>query len=421
MLFKKKKENQHSWPQIFSEYNKSLALISDIKQLNQNFKARIKELVAVEKVLVLLGEPDHGQFQPYITNSVNSTDIPSITFNYHDKLIFWLEVNRTHLLVDSAREVLSFLDDHERELIYKNQIHYIYPFIVMNKVKGLVLLGKKTDGSSFTIDETEVLNTFLGQSAFAFENALLNHQQRERVRKMYRADRLATLGELAAGAAHEIRNPLTSIRSTIQYLAKKTGDKDDKEMVSDLLGEVDRINEIINGMLSFSRNEKVHHEEVNLKEILSQVLKLVNNAAKKKKIDLQVNYASDDEIIYVDQSQLKQVIINVLMNAIQAITKESGSIQVSVVLSRGSSEIGNENPLPYYLIEVEDNGKGIDDKEIERLFDPFYTTKPEGTGLGLSISYGIIQKHGGDVEIKSTVGVGTKVIIKLPKKPVHKK
>jgi two-component system, NtrC family, sensor kinase len=420
MLFNKKKENQLVWPQILSEFNKSLALISDIKQLNENFNAKIKELVRVNDVLVLLCEPDRDEFYPVIRDAEFS-DQESITLNYSDKLIFWLEVNRTHLLVDSSQDILSFLDDHERELIRQNKVHYIYPFVVMNKVKGVVMLGKKADGTPFSKSEIEVLNTFLGHSAFAFENALLYHQQRERVRKMYRADRLATLGELAAGAAHEIRNPLTSIRSTIQYLVKRMTNKDDKEMVMDLIGEVDRINEIINGMLSFSRNEKVHHEEVNLREILEQILKLVNNAAKKKQVTFQYNFSSAEEMILVDQSQIKQVIINVLMNAIQAIDKEPGMINFSVHLSRSASEIGSEKGLPFYIIEVDDNGKGIEEKEVERLFDPFYTTKPEGTGLGLSISYGIIQKHGGDIEIKSTVGVGTKVKIKLPKKPIHKK
>jgi signal transduction histidine kinase len=283
----------------------------------------------------------------------------------------------------------------------------------MNQVKGLVLLGEKLSGQKYINSDIELLKTFLDPAAFAFENAFLYQQQKERTRKMYRADRLATLGELAAGTAHEIRNPLTTIRSTIQYLGKRLEDPKDKIMAHDLISEVDRINEIIQRMLSFARPEKPSMEKSKLKEIIHQTITLVQTTAKKKNISIELEYDTEEELIVADTGQLRQVMLNVIMNAVQAIEKQNGEIHITVNMAPGSTNhyIADKQ---YFIIRVRDNGKGIPKKDIDKIFDPFFTTKPDGTGLGLSITYGIIQKHGGEIEITSEENKGTTVTIKLP-------
>ena len=228
---------------------------------------------------------------------------------------------------------------------------------------------------------------------------------------MYRADRLATLGELSAGAAQEIRNPLTSIRSSIQFLKRMLNDPTDIEMANDLISEVDRINDIIEGMLSFAKPQPLKKENTQLKTILIQTVQLVLNTARKNEIDIGFNYQAEREDIFADPSQLKQVFLNIIMNSIQAIESVPGKIEINVIFSEGKS-----NYTPVYLIEFIDNGEGISNEDIDKIFDPFYTTKNEGTGLGLSISYGIINQHGGDIEFFSEPGKGTKVKIRIPLK-----
>jgi signal transduction histidine kinase len=228
---------------------------------------------------------------------------------------------------------------------------------------------------------------------------------------MYRADRLATLGELSAGAAHEIRNPLTSIRSSIQFLKRKLNDSTDIEMANDLISEVDRIYDIIEGMLSFAKPQPLKKENTQLKTILIQTVQLVLNTARKLEIDIGLNYQADREDIFADPSQLKQVFLNIIMNSIQAIKSTPGKIEINVIFSEGKN-----NYAPVYLIEFIDNGEGISNEDIDKIFDPFFTTKNEGTGLGLSISYGIINQHGGDIEFFSEPGKGTKVKIRIPLK-----
>jgi signal transduction histidine kinase len=332
-------------------------------------------------------------------------------FNTSDKLVFWLSVNKTFLNISQYPQVFAFFTKREQELIERKSISLIYPFIVMNQVRGMVCIGSKENDVPFDNNELQYLKIFLDQAGFAFENALLYQAQKERTRKMYRADRLATLGELSAGAAHEIRNPLTSIRSSIQFLKRKLNDSTDIEMANDLISEVDRINEIIEGMLSFAKPQPLKKENTHLKTILTQSVQLVSNTARKKEIDICLNYQAGREDIFADPSQLKQLFLNIIMNAIQAIESVPGKIEINVIFSEGKNKY-----IPVYLIEFIDNGEGISNENIDKIFDPFYTTKNEGTGLGLSISYGIINQHDGDIEFFSEPSKGTKVKIRIPLK-----
>jgi signal transduction histidine kinase len=235
---------------------------------------------------------------------------------------------------------------------------------------------------------------------------------------MYRADRLATLGQLAAGAAHEIRNPLTSIRSTIQYLRKNLKESKESTLVSGLIDEVDRINGIIEGLLSFSKPAKPEIKTVNLELLLKQTLILVETTARKQKVDISLDYDSEQSSLKADPALLKQVFLNVIMNSLEAIG-ENGNVQVRVDFIRKGGRFAPQSDS-YYFISFQDSGPGIPRANMDHIFDPFFTTKKEGTGLGLSISYRIIHQHNGDIEVESTSenrdreNHGTKVTITLP-------
>lgn len=408
---KGKRKSQQDLTQAISELNKSFSLITDLVQLRDNFVARVKEITTTRYVTVFLMDHDYGRYYPIGKEVNNVSELEGVFFQPGDKLIFWLNVNKTLLNIPESSEVFSFFTDREKEVLQRIGAVIVYPFVSMNQVKGLVVLGEKESGN-YNPDELRLLSILFEQASFAFENSLLYMQQRERASKMYRADRLATLGELAAGAAHEIRNPLTSIRSTIQYLKNRITDHEDKSMAEDLINEVDRINDIIQGMLSFAKPVELRIEETDFYQLISQTIRMVKNSAEKKGIKLELDFDSDCKIIFVDTGQIKQVLINILMNAVQAIQKPAGIIKISV---RGlTSEYKPLDRNTFYLIEIRDNGPGIPQNLLEKVFDPFYTTKQEGTGLGLSITYSIINRHRGDIEIQSELGKGTIVKIKLP-------
>jgi two-component system, NtrC family, sensor kinase len=412
MFFKQGKNDlTQDFNRFLSEMNESFSIITDLEQLKDNFSARLKELLKTDHIYILMLNPDLNRYLSVENITTNSQNDDILYFNTSDKLIFWLSVNKTFLDVSQNPQVFAFFTKREQDLLKKRSISLIYPFIVMNQVRGMVCIGGKENDVPFDNNELHYLKIFLDQAGFAFENALLYQSQKERTRKMYRADRLATLGELSAGAAHEIRNPLTSIRSSIQFLKRKLKDSTDIEMANDLISEVDRINEIIEGMLSFAKPQPLKKENTQLKTILIQTVQLVSNTARKKDIEICLNYQAGREDIFADPGQLKQLFLNIIMNAIQAIENIPGKIDINVIFSERKNKY-----TPAYLIEFIDNGKGISNDNIDKIFDPFYTTKNEGTGLGLSISYGIINQHGGDIEFFSEPGKGTKVKIKIPLK-----
>lgn len=412
MFFKQSNNDlKQNLNRFLSEMNESFSIITDLQQLKDNFSARLKELLKTDNIYILMLNPDLNRYLPVGNTTANSQPGDLIYFSTSDKLIFWLSVNKTFLEINQNPQVFQFLTGREQELLKQKDISLIYPFIVMNQVRGMVCICERENNLPFDKNELQYIKIFLDQAGFAFENALLYQVQKERTRKMYRTDRLATLGELAAGAAHEIRNPLTSIRSTVQFLRKKLNDSDDIEMANDLISEVDRINEIIEGMLSFAKPQPLKKENAKLKTILLQTIQLISNTARKEGVEICLNYQAKSEDIFADSSQLKQVFLNIIMNSIQAIEKEPGRIDINVISS--DRQYGY---TPEYLIEVIDNGIGISNDYIDKIFDPFFTTKNEGTGLGLSISYGIINQHGGDIEFFSNPGIGTKVKIRIPSK-----
>ena len=286
----------------------------------------------------------------------------------------------------------------------------------MNQTNGTIFIGKKNDGTRFSEQELNLLSILINQANFAIEHASLYEIQTERLKKMYRTDRLATLGELAAGAAHEIRNPLTAIRSTIQYLSKDfSSDPAKSEMMTELISEVERINKIVQGLLSFARPSALDASEVNIEQLINQTLLLVTNTLRKQNIEVEFEYFTDNTTIQADAEQLKQVFLNIILNAVEAMNRNTPDRSRTLIISIEKGAPINPHSR-YLIISFEDTGRGIEQKDIENVFNPFFTTKEEGTGLGLAICYGIINRHEGEIEVKSTPGKGTCMNVKLPQR-----
>ncbi|MCE5272441.1 GAF domain-containing protein [bacterium] len=404
--------------QALSEFSRSLTLIVDLEQLKDNVISALRELYPMGSLAIFLLNLELNRFQ--LAAWRGDTQAPEVRpgFAPEDPLIRWFTVNETHLSLPHSPDIASFFKPEEHAVLEAVQAETILPLISMNRLIGVICLGRLAGSGQLKESDYEFLHNLAGQAALAFENAYLYQQQKARLRRMYRADRLATLGQLAAGAAHEIRNPLTSIRSTIQYLQRDIQDPVKQALVRELIEEVDRINGIIEGLLSFSRPAKAEISSVDLRALLSQVLALASATALKRGIALDLEYVPAETELSADPALLKQVFLNVLMNAIEAL-EGGGHIQVRVELAdRGRG--GSHTQRKMFHVLFSDNGPGIPAENMERIFDPFFTTKKEGTGLGLSICYGIIQQHGGDIEIESRTADaesrehGTRVAVTLP-------
>lgn len=231
-----------------------------------------------------------------------------------------------------------------------------------------------------------------------------------------RSDRLAVVGQLAAGAAHEIRNPLSAIRGTIQLLNRKLQKIPESEPLlaktKSMIDEVDRINRIVAGMMDMSKEGTLHLTRVPVNKILHDVGYIVEGNFKEAGVGLEFAIEENLPEISVDVSEMKQVFLNLYQNALQAM-KTNGKLTVAADLVRG-----NEGGGDFVRVRLTDTGCGIDAKHLEKIFAPFFTTKTDGTGLGLSIVHRIVEEHKGRITADSVVGQGTTFTVMLPPAPV---
>ena len=398
------KKVDESFPlHVFKEFEESLNLIEDLDQIALNFLGKVREIVPADRLVLFIYDQDSGRFKAAAWQGAHESDLKGLSFGRTDPLVKWLKVNKACFDVKGQPGVLEYLSPREKEVLSFLGAELCFPIISMNRLIGVFFIGRKPSGEPFGRREISFISSLTPQIGIALENAILYKEQRERFRRMLRADKLATIGELAAGAAHEIRNPLTAVKSSLQYLQDKNPDETARKLLATALEETGRIEEILSGMLSFSRPSEMKKERHDLLETLRECLELISFQARKNKIAIiQANQAAPI-ILAADRSQLKQVFLNILLNAVQAMPA-GGEIRVQASVLDGVKAV----------VSVADTGEGIQEENLDRIFDPFFTTKKGGTGLGLSICYGIVKSHEGEIEVTSRPGQGTTVIVKLP-------
>jgi signal transduction histidine kinase len=272
--------------------------------------------------------------------------------------------------------------------------------------RGFLLLGRPGDGPLSEQDRA------LAQSVLAtspFGAAAESAGARDR---LAHADRLAAIGTLAAGVAHEIRNPLVSVRTFIQLLPERLDDEEFRTSFRDLaLGEIDRICGLINDLLAFSRPGPAERESTDVAELVCQITRLLDAEARKQDVRLVCEAAAGTPRVWANEAQLKQVLMNVVLNGIQA-CPGAGRVRVTTRAERGDAE-------RCCVIDVADTGPGIGDGDGARIFDPFFTTKPLGSGLGLFIARRIVEDHAGSIHTARGPEGGCLVTIRLPAEGGH--
>ncbi|EOD1042575.1 two-component system sensor histidine kinase AtoS [Citrobacter farmeri] len=230
--------------------------------------------------------------------------------------------------------------------------------------------------------------------------------RKETQRRLAQTERLATLGELMAGVAHEVRNPLTAIRGYVQIIRQQTSLPVHQEYLSVVLKEIDSINRVIQQLLDFSRPRQSQWQQVLLNSLIEETLILVQTSGVQARIAFNVEQDKELPAIVADRELLKQVILNILINAVQAIST-CGEIRIRTLSYSATQQ----------AVIIEDNGCGIDIALQKKIFDPFFTTKASGTGLGLALSQRIINAHQGDIHVASMPGCGATFTLILPINP----
>ncbi len=228
------------------------------------------------------------------------------------------------------------------------------------------------------------------------------------------SDRLGTLGTLAAGLAHEIKNPLGGIKGSAQLLQEELGnDKRLTEFTGIIIRETERVNRLIEELLDFANPRKLSLSPINIHKILDDNIFLLSEVSKINEITVHKEFDPSLPMIKGDKERLSQVFLNIIKNAIESLDK-GGWLMVSTRMGTEYQMVEREERKGVIVVEVSDNGKGMTQNTLDSLFTPFFSTKEKGSGLGLAISHRILKEHKGHIKIKSKAGKGTTVSVTLP-------
>jgi PAS domain S-box-containing protein len=365
-----------------------------------NLKAMMQQIIQISGEAASLAEIRQytGEFFKNIPNAIITMDNMAKITSFNNEASNITGINENDILNKTVT------DSFETSLlpIIKLLIHGLEKDIIY--IKHIIKIK-----SSMGIETPIMINTSLQKDVKGKTLGVIGvfrsvEEIKQLEESVIRAKNLESLGALSAGMAHELRNPLTSIKGYAQYIKLELGESSAlNEDISIVIDEVDRLNNIIERFLDFARPKELNLELCNINEVLNLVVKLIGKEMLPKNIDILMEL-SNVPVIYFDFEQIEQVILNISINALQAMPN-GGILTIHSVFLEASNIIE---------VTLQDTGVGISDDNQDKIFEPFFTTKNKGTGLGLAICSRIVENHKGVIEVSSTLAVGTKFTIKLP-------
>ncbi|WEG13023.1 PAS domain S-box protein [Pullulanibacillus sp. KACC 23026] len=314
---------------------------------------------------------------------------------------FYKSINQDRVFVLDRGDHL--LKEFVAQNLKANQIHSVVvaPLFTGKRLIGLVAFSKKENRMNWDYDEQNFVRTMAD-----LLHLLIEKDERLKTEELLRkTEKLSVVGQLAAGVAHEIRNPLTSLKGFLQLMSDRNESEEQEQFYEIMLSEIDRIHFISGELLLLAKPQAHHFSEVELVNMCQQVLKLFETEAHLHNVQFEFYNQIEHEEAWIEgqPDQLKQVLVNIIKNGIEAMSASGGIMTVYLRLING-----------YYEIAIQDQGVGISEERMEKLGEPFYTTKEKGTGLGLMVSYRIIEAHRGTIKVKSQLNVGTTIKVRLP-------
>ncbi|MBN2797074.1 MAG: PAS domain-containing protein [Clostridia bacterium] len=386
-----------------ASFSNQLIISDEVKTLASFFDVLLDELhFMMQQVLEKTGEAAYidelrksiDALFDHMPNGIITIDANGYISSVNAVALDILETSKDilkHGITDSTLpENLNPLLDHMKEALFEGKT-FTNEIIYLNQDTPIVFnTFKQMDLHDHLIGLTVTLNNYNHKKSF--DESIL------------RAKNLAELGEMSAGVAHEIRNPLSSIKGYTQLALREV--KQDSQLYNDLnviLSEVDRLDKIVERFMSFARPNAPHKKYCHMNALIEKTIEQIQNGMQLGNILITHKFTKKDDV-FADPEQLKQVILNLLLNSIQAMP-HGGEIQVITLLDEESHTME---------IQIVDNGEGMDSALTSKVFAPFFTTRPSGTGLGLSICSRIIENHQGIIEINSQKNKGTQIMIRIP-------
>ncbi len=345
------------------------------------------------------------------------TDQRGIINYVNDEFCRISKYSRTELLGQDHRIINSGY--HSKEFIRE-----LWTTIAAGQVWKGEIRNRAKDGSIYWVDTTIV--PFLNSEGKPYQYVAIRHditqrklaeeQLLQQAAELQRAAQLSFVGELAAGLAHEIKNPLAGIQGGVDILIRRRDKNDpEREALEDMRHEVERIDSTVRALLDRARPRLVSVRAASLTDIVGRAVnlargQLMNAAAHGKRVNLEFEPPADPIIIPIDPAQVEDAVLNLIINAIEA---ADGDGQVEIRVARSQNDRAEEFE-DEAIVEVSDNGRGISEEDLTRIFNPFFTTRPGGTGLGLPAVRRIARAHGGNIEVRSALGEGSTFTLHLP-------
>ena len=407
-------KDKYYYHRVLEEFSRRLVTIVDLNRILAMLAETIEKSMGVEQISVFLYNAEKEIYYPALNTNSREALMTSISFKTDEHFINRLREEKGAILrVEEER----FTNDSERgefiKIMGRLRAEVCLPLIFSEKLMGFINLGHKAAEEMYYREDLDLLNTLTNQMAIAIENANLYENLKKSQNILRRSDRLASLGTLIASLAHEIRNPLVSIKTFTQLLPERIDDSEFRDYFLKVAsGEIDRLTSLINELLGFAKPSEPNLKEEDVTTIIDRMEVLISTEARKKDIKITKNYAPHLPRVFIDGEQIKQVLLNILLNAIQAI-EGHGEIWIETRIVRATRDDKREE---FLQIEIRDTGIGIPPENLDHVFDPFFSTRPEGSGLGLAISHQIVHEHGGFIDLESEVGKGTSFRIHFPLK-----
>lgn len=394
-------KNKYDYRKTISDLSRAMVTILNINDLCKEIITTTTEAMRVEKASIYILDEEKCFYE--LCESMGFGEERIIAqYPKEDTFYKWAEEYREIFIREELERYAADPEVHAViERMNQMESEVCIPLITKQKLIGVINLGMKSGGGMYTHEDLDLLATLANHATTAVENARLYEDISRAKVQMQRADRLASLGTLTAGLAHEIRNPLVAIKTFTQLLPDRFDDDEFRDhFLNVTAGEVDRISSLVNELLEFARPSQPNLNKEDLNQIIEKMLLLVASASHKKNLEIVKDFHQSLPQVVLDKEQMKQVFLNILLNAIDA-TPENGTITVGTKLVKKN---GYEDAVQ---IMVRDTGKGIPKEDLEKIFTPFFTTKHQGNGLGLAISHQIVQEHHGHIEVESEESKGT--------------
>ncbi len=380
-----------------TEFSRTLTELVDLDEVAKKTVEFIDQTFHVNAIAFFFLKSEVNEYQMIF----GTPSQEEIIFSSHHPLIERILLEGRAIDLEHLREESG--NREEISLLIERGWVVVSPFVLKGKLLGFLLLGSKRSQKDYTVEELELIEAFSNQATLALSRTLIYREMSLKDRQMMQAEKMAAIGELAAGIAHEIRNPLGIITGSVETLQKHEDPKIRAEMMDYILEESKRIDSLIGTFLDFSKPKEPKKARCNLLEILEKTLLLILPQAHTHRVEIQKEIPPKPLWVKVDVDQIRQAFMNVCINALEAMP-QGGVLRISV----------REDKKDNVMVRFSDTGKGVPKEVQTRIFEPFFTTKERGTGLGLFIAHRIITQHGGEIALVEGDRGGSTFTISLP-------